>query len=141
MRLHPFLLLLVPPLPLSNLWRSTTLQLIQIFDQGHITGHRTLLQRTYTLENPPRLIMSIVARRGSNVGSFHQTQAVRTALMEHVGISGVRTRTMVNEPQEVVDQANTLLDQIPMRVGTSMLAGIVFFPEWIARPLGISTWL
>ena len=86
-----------------------------------MTGHRTLLQRTCTMEQPPRQIMSIVARRGSNVGSFHQTQSVRTALMEHVGIAGARTRAkMVTVPQAVFDQANTLLDQIPMRVCTEV---------------------
>lgn len=102
------------------------MQLIQISDQGHITAHRIILQRTYTMDPPPPLIMSVVECRGSDVGSFHEILAVRAGLMEHVGVAGIVTRYYAEDgsravlPQDVLDLADRLLVNVPMRVSEQM---------------------
>ena len=90
----------------------------QIVDVGHGTAHRIIVLSTYTSvrvrgkeEQPPRQIMRVVFRSGDNVGSFHQTLAVRDGLRQHVRFA--RTNRV---DIELVGMADKLLDCLPMRV-------------------------
>ena len=80
-------------------------------DVGHGTAHRIIVLSTYTEEQPPRQIMRVVFRSGDNVGSFHQTLAVRDGLRRHVRFA--RTNRV---DIELVSMADKLLDCLPMRV-------------------------
>ena len=89
-----------------------------------MTCHRTIMQCTCTEEQPPRLILTVIERRGANVGSYLQTLAVRSGLLRHLSISGLRTRSAAaNVSRAVVDDAVEDMELLTRKLafGVSMM--------------------